>query len=283
MGRMSKRIEVSYDGNLGRWWVERSLDDAHRRAYRRIADFVRASYTREPRTIVDYACGAGNLLSLLSLRFPRSRLVGLDGSYLMLGLALRRVSGLPSSASSRVSLIRTPLPNLGMMRGECDLVTYCFPNMMPSAAKGEEVHRSAVLSERDRMIARTLTAKALSGTGSGSMRRIDPRDIRANQESLELGRSVSLNLRRLLQPDGICVRVEYASARREEMSSVELDQVCFEEGSLDDTVEGVRLRPWFRVVASAYFRSRVLEDVYQQTGDRRDRKGGYQITVLRAV
>lgn len=280
---MAKRIEVSYDGDVGRWWVERSVDEAHRRAYRKIADFIRASYTRTPHTIVDYACGAGNLLSLLSLRFPRSRLVGLDGSYLMLGLALRRLSTLPPMASSRISLIRTPLPNIGMMRGACDLVTYCFPNMMPSKIKGRTAHPSTVLSARDRIIAKALTAKALSQAAGVPGRRFDPRDLRANQASLEQGRNVSLNLRRLLKTDGICVRVEYASSRREEMSPAELDLVCFEEGSLEDRVEGIRLRPWFRVVASAYFRSRVLDDVYQQTGDKRDRKGGFLITVLRAV
>jgi len=37
------------------------------------------------------------------------------------------------------------------------------------------------------------------------------------------------------------------------------------------------------VLASAYFRSRVLEDVYLQTGDERDKNGGYLITVLRAI
>jgi len=42
-------------------------------------------------------------------------------------------------------------------------------------------------------------------------------------------------------------------------------------------------RQWFRVLASAHFRSRVMEDVYQQTGDRRDKDGGYLITVLRAL
>ncbi len=79
------------------------------------------------------------------------------------------------------------------------------------------------------------------------------------------------------------MRVEYAASQRHEWPPIELQRVSFEEGSLDTEVEGILPRPWFRVLASAYFRSRVIEDVYQQTGDKRDKHGGYLITVLRAL
>ena len=79
------------------------------------------------------------------------------------------------------------------------------------------------------------------------------------------------------------MRVEYATMQRHELSPLELSNVLFEEGSLDSAVDGKKPRQWFRLEASAYFRSRVLEDVYEQTGDERDRDGGYLITVLRAI
>jgi hypothetical protein len=104
-----------------------------------------------------------------------------------------------------------------------------------------------------------------------------------NPGALEWSRTISYNLRQVLPPNGICVRVEYAATHRHDLSSAELQQVAFEEGSLDDEAEGQKTRQWFRVLASAYFRSRVMEDVYQQTGDERDRIGGYWITVLRAI
>jgi hypothetical protein len=103
------------------------------------------------------------------------------------------------------------------------------------------------------------------------------------QDAMEQGRRISRNLRRLLVRGGICVRVEYATARREELSRREIDRVAYEEGSLDTVVTGSTTRPWFRVLASAYYRSRVLEDVYQQTADKKDKNGGYIITVLRAL
>jgi SAM-dependent methyltransferase len=252
-----------YNGEMARWWLQRSMDYSHRRAYRKIADFIRDSYRRDPKMIVDYACGAGNLLSLLSYRFPNSRLVGLDGSSYLLGLALRRLSRLPRSCYGRISLIETALPRYNLLRSQADLVIFCFPNMTPSSEEENEREGKIRLKRNDSAIAKYLAPKA--------------------PNALERSRGIAYSLRRLLIPGGICVRVEYATIHRHEFSRAELLKVSFEEGSLDTKVEGWRTRPWFRVQASAYFRSRVLEDVYQHTGDERDRNGGYLITVLRAV
>jgi SAM-dependent methyltransferase len=252
-----------YNGDRARWWLRRSMDDSHQRAYRKIADFIRDSYRRAPGRIVDYACGAGNLLSLLSRRFANSRLVGLDGSSYLLGLAQRRLSRLPRRCSCRISLIETALPRNNLLRGQADLIIYCFPNMTPSAGERNDQ------AKKDRMRPDDWeTAKRLAPKSPGV---------------LQQSRTISYDLRHILVPGGICVRVEYAAGNRHEFSPADLQKVSFEEGSLDAVVEGRRLRPWFRVQASAYFRSRVLEDVYEQTGDERDRDGGYLITVLRAL
>jgi SAM-dependent methyltransferase len=253
----------SYNGEVGRWWLRRSMERAHRRAYRNIADFIRDSYIRSSGMIVDYACGAGNLLSLLSQRFPASKLVGLDGSSFLLGLALRRFSRLRRSCVRRISLIETPLPGFSRLQGQANLVVFCFPNMVPNSPEEDIREGKHPCSENDRRIAR----------------RLAPGDPCA----LEQSRRISFDLRRLLVHGGICIRVEYATVQRHELSPSELLQVAFEEGSLDTKVEGMVPRQWFRLLASAYFRSRVLEDVYQQTHDERDRNGGYLITVLRAI
>jgi hypothetical protein len=128
------------------------------------------------------------------------------------------------------------------------------------------------LSRNDRKIAQYL----VSGEDSSE-------DAPAIQSGIEQGRVISLNLRRILKRGGICVRVEYATTRRHEFSPSELTLVSFEEGSLDSRVNGMTPHLWFRVLASSYFRSRVLEDVYEQTADERDKNGGYLITVLKAV
>lgn len=275
---MRKKSGFLYNGKVGRWWLRHSLDAAHGRAYRKVADFIRDSYVREPRVVVDYACGSGHLLALLSARFPASKLVGLDGSSFLLDKAGQMVSTLPKQYAERISLIETQLPNLRLLRGKADLVIYCFPHMIPSAAERISGEHELCLSKSDRKIAESLSYmvdeydRAWSGSNPAS-----------NRLGLMQGRHISLNLRRMLVRGGICLRVEYATMPRHALSPLELAHVSFEEGSLDSPVEGRMPRQWFRLVASSFCWSRVLEDVYEQTGDERDKDGGYLITVLRAV
>jgi SAM-dependent methyltransferase len=272
---MKEKNDFSYNGKVGAWWLQHSRDSAHRRVYRKIADFIRDSYVQEPAFIVDYACGPGDLLALLSLRFKSSKLAGLDGSPLLLSHARHRFSILPPACSARISLIETPLPNPKLLRGTADLVIYCFPNMVPFFPVFPAP--DSMLCENDRRVAKSLSLEEDAG-----MNRSDD-DASANQAGLEQGRSISRNLRRLLVRDGICVRIEYATMQRHELAPFALSQVAFEEGSLDGGIDGHRPQQWFRFLASAFFRSSVLEDVYEQTGDHRDRDGGYLITVLRAI
>jgi SAM-dependent methyltransferase len=255
--------EFPYNGEMAHWWLQRSLEGAHKRAYRSIADFIRASCSQDPRLVIDYACGAGNLLSLLSFRFPHSNLIGLDGSAFLLGMARRRFSRLPADRAQRISLSEVPLPNFELRNGRADLAVFCFPNMTPYSAEHDPQEAELSRHAGDRMIAESLEPEAA--------------------RVLEWNRSISHNLRMLLTLGGICVRVEYASVQRHELSPSELMRVSFEEGSLDIDVGGRRPRQWFRLLASTYFRSRVLEDVYQQTGDERDKDGGFLITVLKAI
>jgi hypothetical protein len=268
---MRKKDEFSYDGEVGRWWLKKSRDGPHRRAYRRIADFVRGSFVRDPGLIVDYACGPGDLLSLLSVRFPRSRLVGLDGSRVMLQFARRRLALLPQSCAERIRLIETALPGRSVLKVKADLAVYCFPNMVSFDERGQPRPAGSWMTSNERKVAESLSRDGVS------------EDAHAYRRGLEQGRRVSLNLRRLLVRGGICVRIEYATMRRHELSPAELLSVSFEEGCLDHRVDGRKARQWFRFVASAYFRSGVLGDVFEQTGDERDKNGGYLITVLRAI
>ena len=210
--------------------------------------------------------------------FPHSRLVGLDGSSILLDLAEKRLSHLPPDCTRRISLTETSLPGRISLRKRADLVVYCFPNMVPS--RSEEKMRSPGfrLGKQDQKIARSLARTRESMDDDCGIPK--PQSIR---RTLEYGRSISKNLRDLLIRGGICVRAEYATTNRHEWSPLELLKVSFEEGSMDTAMDGTKIRPWFRVLASAYFRSRVLEDVFQQTEDERDKNGGYLITILRAL
>ncbi len=266
----------SYNRELGRWWRGRAADAAHTRAYRKIASYIHASYAQAPRLIIDYACGPGHLLGRLSHLFPHSDLVGLDGSSFLLGRARRRVAQLGAGNSARVRLIETVLPNYDILCGRAGLVVFSFPNMVPASEDEDPGGNECRLESDDLAVARSL-ADATDVEGEKAS---DPEAVRF---TLVQARLVSLNLRGLLVKGGICVRVEYGRALRQELSHLDLMRVSFEEGSLEEPVDGRYSRLWFRVAASAYFRSRVIEDVYQQTRNREDRQGGYLITVLRAL
>jgi len=149
--------------------------------------------------------------------------------------------------------------------------------MTPASGDGEDGLEVSVNSTDARI------AQYLSEVTEPGDEELPLSDLEAIQHTLLYGRCISHNLRQLLIRGGICIRVEYAMTQRHEWPHRDLLLVSFEEGSLDAEVAGIKPRPWFRVLASAYFRSKVLEDVYHQTGDERDKNGGYLITILRAL
>ena len=274
---MGGRAQFKYDGNLARWWCRRSGDAAHARAYGKIVRFIHSSLGSAPERIIDYACGAGNLLTRLSWRFPQSRLVGIDGSSFLLDRARQRLECLGRPATNRVRLVQARLPDPRLRLTRAGLVVFAFPNMVPSSTTQDPSAVGAALHDGELAVAEALACRN-DPDPSGPHERPE-----AILHWLMSGRLVSRDLRRLLVRGGICVRVEYAKVRRHEMSRADLMRISFEEGSLDSEVIGRTVPQWFRVLASCYYRSRVVEDVYQQTGDESDRNGGYVITVLRAL
>jgi hypothetical protein len=266
---------VSYNEKDGMWWRRQAANPAHAYAYRKIADFVRASLPKPPGVIVDYACGGGHLMARLHKRFPGSRLVGYDGSPLLLGMARERFGGGRNGTFARVSIVETHLPNFELPRAMADVVVFAFPNIVPTSA--DVVPSLNRLNPADLEIAHEL---AYRNDPDACRSREDPETVR---KTLLSDRLVSLNMRSILKRGGICMRVEYGTVRREELSELELVRTEFEEGALGCEVSGKTPDQWFRVVASRYYRSSVIEDVYHQSRDESDRKGGYFITVLKAI
>jgi SAM-dependent methyltransferase len=275
--RELRRGIVAYNGGVGRWWLGQSDDFSHRNAYRHIVDFLAASFPCPPKRILDYACGAGHLIALIHARFPDARITGLDGSSFLLGHARRRQTRLDERSRPRLRLVETALPNFRLPRARADLVTFIFPNMLPDPADGDERKIAWPLTPRELDVARELAQYH------------DPESTRGDRDPEVLTgemlweRLISCNLRHLLRRGGICVRAEYGNVPREQLSGLETLRTGFEEGSLDYSFHGTPIRSWFRIVASRYYRSGVVEDVFHQSPDTRaKRKGGYLLTVLRA-
>ncbi len=267
----------TYDHTLGQWWQSRSSDAAHRYAYRKIADHMKSFFPGVPEKIIDYGCGGGDLLSRLYRRFPESPLVGVDGSSLLLEEAGRRLQRLDKKWMQRVELVETELPDFSLPSGEADLLIFAFPNIVPDPDKDE--FDEECLEDEEFEVAEYLS----------EAREPDPEDETVTDDSetlydsLMTDRILSHNLRRLLKRGGICVRVEYANSERDELTELVEQRLAFEEGSLNRPVDGYRLKPLFAQLDSAYLRSKVIEDVYHQTGDEDDKEGGYHLTSLYAL
>jgi SAM-dependent methyltransferase len=267
---------ASYGGVLGQWWSGQAANRAHRYAYANIANFIRDSFATPFEHIVDYACGQGDLLARLAQGFPDARLTGFDGSPLLLEFAARKIARLGQGTVRRTRLVETPLPNFDLPGPAADLVAFSFPNIVPSANGGDFAADERRLSATDRAILRELSQTP----GPGESASYDPA---GDYAILVRDRLVSLNIRYMLNPGGICIRVEYTNVAREGLPKLELIRTGMEEGSIRDPVFGKEPACWFQVVASRYFRSAVMEDVYHQSGEECDKTGGYMITVLRAI
>jgi SAM-dependent methyltransferase len=268
---------AAYNETVGHWWLGQATNSSHSRAYGNIAAFIHSSFSKPHRLIVDYACGAGNLLFRLHRRLPDARLVGVDGSSLLLDIARRRLDRLGIGARRHIRLIETLLPNFELPLKRADVVVFVFPNLVPSSVGADAHPWEHFLAPDDPEMAWELA------------RRRDTEGTRCADHPLNLWaallreRLIALNMRRLLKKNGICLRVEYGNVPREQLPELELLRIGFEEGSLDQSVNGKVPKQWFRVVASRYHRSSVIEDVHHQSAGECRRPGGYCITVLRAL
>ncbi len=269
----------TYNQTLGQWWLSQSSDRAHRYAYRKISQHLGSFFGRPPEKIIDYACGAGHMLTRLYRRFPNSRLTGIDGSSLLLELAGKRLQFMGQDWRQRVQLIETKLPDFSLPRGQADVLLFVFPNIVPDPDLPDPEEETDSRHPDNQAVADYL---ALTREPDPEEETVED-DAETLCDSLITDNLISRNLRRLLKKGGVCVRADYANAPRNELTKLVRQRLAFQEGSLQEPVNGFRADQLFKVVASTYCRSKVLEDVYHQTRDKSDKDGGYLLTTLIAL
>jgi hypothetical protein len=95
-------------------------------------------------------------------------------------------------------------------------------------------------------------------------------------------RSISENIRQLLKDRGLWFKADYSGMMRGNMSDIEQLRLLFTESALHFQIDRRMFQGSFRLLKSEFFRSGVVRDVYDQTLNGADRKGGYFISVLQA-
>ncbi|MFP4380491.1 MAG: class I SAM-dependent methyltransferase [Candidatus Sumerlaeia bacterium] len=268
----------TYDRGVGDWWLEQSNDLAHQKAYRHIAEYIRAQIPKTPNRIIDYACGAGNLLVHLCDVFPDSEIIGIDGSNKMIDTANERLAAINPDWTDRVEFWESDLPNFELPDFQADLLIFCFPNICPDEDDQDYYDEHGAEHKSDKKVAKWLS----------KAREEDPDEETCFDKpsvvftGLMDCKVVSRNIHQLLRPKGWCARIEYANSEWDELTKLVRMRQAFEQGFLGKKVNGRRPEKIFKKKSSRYFPSEVISDVYHQTGDESDLEGGYQINILKA-
>lgn len=284
----------SYDSAIGDWWEGQASNGSHLKAYKAVADYVAEQLPKEgsnkPKWIVDYACGSGHFLASLAARFPTAKIVALDGSRKMLEQARLRMEKIGTDAGvvaaedsfaakgPRIRLVQTSLPNFSLPKGKADAVIFVFPNLTPSPADQRYYDKHGYKIPADTKVAKILAR----------LREMDPEDEVAPGDPVEIydgimtDRVISRNLRHLLRPKGVCFKVDYANAHRDELSHLTRLRSLFVEGALEEPIKDLHCETFFKYRSNRFHRSQVIMDVYHQTKDPTDKTGGYFISVFDA-
>jgi len=268
-----------YNTTLTRWWNIRACNKSHCIAYRNIANYVTTHVDLIPSLVIDYGCGTGRLLGEIAVRFVDTKFIGIDGSSAMLKTAKTYLKNKAPDLLNRIKLLKAPLPIRLLLGKRADLVTFTFPHILSNLYDLDLNSFLELLTYSEIENAMILAEDKGMEEVSNEYNDEDPDLL----QSLLVNRVISKNLRSLVKRGSYCLRVELANARREEFPEIFQKRFSFQEGSLDKSFADESLQQPFELVRSEYHRSKVMEDAYEQTGDESDRKGGYWISLLRAL
>lgn len=299
----------AYDGIVGEWWWKRTHDKAHSKAYHNIYTYIAKNVLTKvdgPAALLDFACGSGTLLTKLAKQNHTLAFAGLDGSHQLLERAseeLKKVThaghhnsrqAINATASVSIhtsnapwpklkegtcTLVQTPLPVFGPWKGKFDIVNFDFPNITCSKSLLKVYDKHGYTHAKDSSVGELLAR----------MREMDPEeevDFNSPEDRYDdymTARVISRNLRYFLKQGGLLVRVEYSNAPREELSPLNQWRSLFAEGALDRPINGRSSKPFFKLLNSKYYKSKVILDVHEQTGEKMDKNGGYFISLFEAI
>lgn len=259
----------AYNTNVGQWWVHKTRNAAHAAAYMNIADHVVECVRGEEGLIIDYGCGPGHLMKRLADLLPAWKLLGIDGSKVMLRGAETWARATQNGRSASIEFRLAKLPDFSITAPKADIIVFTFPNIVSVASERRQFED---IFPRDRALAGFLAMKQEQGEG-----------VEALYDSLFMSRVVARNLHFLLRKGGLCVRVDYSQGARDELGRFDQLSTLFEEGSLIERQSRLKPQKFFELIYSHYYPSAVIRDVYEQTKDKDFLEGGYWVSLLQAI
>jgi SAM-dependent methyltransferase len=272
--KLEKGMEAAssgYEKILGRWWVGKAADDAHRQTYKHAAKWTRRELPAVPDSILDYACGAGHLLKRLRKAFPAADLIGYDGAAKLLKKARKRLDDDPG-----LELTAKMLPDLDDPHPPVDLTVLCLPHLLPFD-DGEAVTDYADQRRTELEAAR----KVVDAMREAGLWEVEER-VEWQVGNVLFERMVARHLRLLTRPGGHCVRIDYTEAAFDDIDAVYQDYLRFSQGSCT-SVCGVRVPRFFAPITDTYRISDIISDVSDQTDDYDSEDGGYMIRLFAAA
>jgi SAM-dependent methyltransferase len=289
-----RRGHKSYDSQVGDWWEWRASDAPHRTAYKHVISCMQGYFRRKgrtPRLLVDYACGSATFLAHLAEAFPKTRIVGLDGSKRMLERATERLakSGLEADVIAvekafenqgpRIRMAQTRLPNFALPQGRCDGVAFVFPNIAAVPSDQPYYDKHGYKNAKDTVVGKML-ARFREMDPEDEVSVIDPDE---RFDGLMTERVVARNIRGLLRKNFPWFKVDYANGYRRELAQLTQWRSLFTEGALSEPIKEKHSEVFFKYRKDEFKKSRVILDVFHQTNDPTDKTGGYFVTWFDAV
>ncbi len=276
--QQEKLGSASYDnhehGNA--WWEARAKDKPHQDAYKNIAKFIAKKVKKQPERIIDFACGPGFLIKHMHEQMPNAHIVGLDESEQAIDAANQYLSSvLNQEQLNQISCKQMPLPNFQTGLRKADVVVFSFPDFRIS---GEQkwLKKWKQVFPKD-----WEESKAVSK----HLKKLYDDEVFSDAVELFVKRVASRNIISLAKKDALIVRVEYSGCKREECDPCYLEEMAWYECTNAEfkALKGKRRDKFThaKFIKSKFYKSKVILDVYEQTKDKDDKKGGFFISAFK--
>ncbi len=214
------------------WWLNRSLSSEYQKAYDNIISKINIP---DNSIVCDYACGNGEILRRLRKKFPKIKIVGIDGCKFMLNLAkeVLEQNNFESTTITNENEINKKIKE--MKNGEIILFNHDIFN----TKLNKETFDYVIFTFPD-IIGREITQETI-----------------LNPENITL--DTTKEIERILKKQGITIRVEYEAVKDKESKTINKNLLLENyKILLNDFVHEERLKQDISTIFEGLFGYRII-------------------------